>query len=285
MRLPGALVALLVWLALPPVANAAPLVREAELLGGIVSVRAEIPSSPAGPRPAVVALIGNSAALIDAGFAVVTYTVHWDVLRRGEPTAAPAANAVGKWVLAAPSAAVLGERYLRDVVATATTYVPAVIDWLALQPEVDAARVGMAGGSTNGFVALQAAADSRLRAVVAIAACGDFPRFLRGSSMGMAGAELTLAPAYARWIGEQQLVAHPARVVRTAILMINRVADPLIPVACADETARVLTAAYAAAEVPQRFHYERLAAEGHGIGEGEFAAALAWLTRWLMPGQ
>lgn len=284
MPMTRALVALLVSLALPP-AGVASIVREADLLGGVVSVRAEIPSSPAGPRPAVIALIGNKAALIDAGFAVVTYTVHWDVLRRGEPTAAPAEQAVGKWVLAAPSAAVIGERYLRDVVATATTYVPAVIDWLALQPEVDSARVGMVGGSTNGFVALHAAADPRLRAVVAIAACGDFTRFLRGSSMGMAGAELSLAPAYADWIGEQQLVAHPTRVVHAAILMINRVADPLIPVACADETARILAAAYTAAGVPQRFHYERLEAEGHGIGDAEFAAALAWLTRWLVPGQ
>jgi hypothetical protein len=63
--------------------------------------------------------------------------------------------------------------------------------------------------------------------------------------------------------------------------MVNRDADPLIPVACADETARVLTDAYARAGVPDRFRYIRLQGEGHGQGDAELTAALAWLKQWL----
>lgn len=265
-----------------PTPGAAPAPREVELAGGAVSVRAEFPAAPAGRRPAVIALLGNTRALTDAGFVAVTYKIHWEQLRQGEPTAAPADKAVGRWVLASPSAAVLGERYLRDVVAAATVHVPTVIDWMVAQPEIDAGRLAMVGGSTNGFIALgAAAADRRLRAVVAVAACGDFTLFLRGSSMGMAGAPLSLAPAYAEWIAAQQVVAHPERLVHAAVLMANRSGDPLIPIACADETARVLAAAYARAGAADRFHYERLAGEGHGLNEDEARLTLQWLQRWL----
>ena len=59
-------------------------------------------------------------------------------------------------------------------------------------------RVAITGVSTNGFIALQAvAADQRLHAASVIAACGDYQRFLRYSSMGMAGRPLTLDPDYA----------------------------------------------------------------------------------------
>ena len=265
--------------------HAAPPPREAELAGGVVTVRAEFPASRPGRRPAVIALLGNIRALTDAGFVAVTYKIHWEQLRQGEPTAAPSDRAVGRWVLASPSASVLGERYLRDVVAAAGVHVPAVIDWMVAQPEIDAARLGMVGGSTNGFIALgAAAADRRLRAVVAIAACGDFPLFLSGSSMGMAGAPLSLAPAYAEWIAANQVVAHPERLVHAAVLMANRTGDPLIPIACADETARVLAAAYAHAGAAERFRYERLAGEGHGLSDDEARLTLAWLRRWLGDG-
>ena len=49
------------------------------------------------------------------------------------------------------------------------------IGWLAAQPSVDAARIGIVGYSLGGFLALMTAAeDERLRAV-ALAAAGDLP--------------------------------------------------------------------------------------------------------------
>lgn len=261
------------------------LVKEATLAGGAVAVHAEIPLPAAGRRPAVIALLGNRRALRAAGFVVVTYSVRWERVPGRLPTPAPGQPTVGTWVLASPSAARLGEGYLRDIAVTAERFVPAVLDWLVGLPEVDGERLAMVGGSTNGFVALQAAAvDPRLRAVVAISACGDYPAFLQGSGMGLGGAPLELAPDYTAWIAEQQVISHPDRLLHAAVLMINRAADPLIPVACADETARVLAAAYAAAGQAERFRYDRLDAQGHGVDAAENAAAMEWLTRWLRPG-
>jgi hypothetical protein len=260
------------------------LVREAQLEGGAVNVHAEIPLEPAGPKPTVIALLGDTRGLLAAGFVVVTYQIQWAFLKGEQPPAPPpAGTGVGKWVLAAPSAATLGEGYLREIAATASEHVPKILDYLATIPEVDAARIGMAGGSTNGFVTLQAAAtDHRIRAAVAIAACGDYLTFLRYSSMGMEGKPLALAPAYAAWIRSEELVAHPGRIVHAALLMRNRVGDPLIPIACADRTAQVLAAAYTRAGSRERFRYDRLDAQGHGLDPDDGRAAVAWFERWLM---
>ena len=258
------------------------LVKEANLVNGAVSVHLDIPLEPSGRKPAVIALLGDTHAIVAAGFVAVTYTVRWGVLRMGQPTPSPAEQAVGKWVLASPSADVLGERYLHEIASTAEMYVPAVLDWLVTQPEVDPERLGMVGSSTNGFVTLQAvAADRRLTTAVAIAACGDYHRFLQFSEMGMAGKPLQLAPAYADWVRGEEVIHHPDRLTHAAVLMINRSADPLIPVSCADETARVLTEAFARAGVPQRFRFIRLDGEGHGMAAPEIDATMAWLKEWL----
>lgn len=257
------------------------LVRETRLVNNQVSVQLELPLEP-GRKPAVIALAGDTRRLRRDGMVIVKYTVHWQLMRGPDPTPLPAGKGAGKWVLASPDARHLGERYLREVAATADTYVPAIVDWLQTVPEVDPQRIGMVGASTNGFITLQAlAAEPRLRAVVAIAACADYPTFLRDSTMGMSGAPLTLAPDYAAWLREMTLLSDPSRAVHGALLMINRVADPLIPVACADETARVLRDAYAAAGAADRFEYIRIAEEGHGMGRAETEAAYNWLRRWL----
>ena len=258
-------------------------VRETKLLSNLVTVRLEIPAAPDGPKPAVIALLGDTHALLHEGFIAVTYTVNLDRMRTPVPTPEPG-HSVGMWVLAASSADVLGEAYLRDIATTATHAVPAILDWLATQPEVDAQRLGMVGGSTNGFVTLQAlAADPRLGAAVAIAACGDYHCFLRESSMGMQGQPLTLAPAYEKWLREQEVIRTPQRLVHGALLMLNRTGDTLIPFSCAEATAKVLSDAYAKAGASDRFQFMRFDVEGHGIGPQETRATLDWLRKWLQP--
>jgi hypothetical protein len=257
------------------------LVKETFVKHFTVGVTAHIPLAPAGPKPTVIALAGNTRQLMGAGFVAVTYTVNWERARGPVPTPPPR-GAVGIWVLAAPSAGVLGERYLRDIAAASGEYVPAVIDWLATLPDVDAKRIGMVGSSTNGFITLQAVAvDRRIRAAVALAACGDYHGFLRDSSMGMTGKPLALDPDYERWIRTQEIIRHPERVVHSALLMINRVQDELIPVSCADETARVLQPAYAAAGATDRFRYIRREATGHGTGPEEIQPTMEWFEHWL----
>src|SRR5262245_48324626 len=242
------------------------LVKEVRLAGGVVGVHVEIPLEPSGPKPAVIALIGDTRQFVGAGFVVVTYSIEWGMLK-DRPKPPPAEQAVGKWVLAAPTAATLGEQYLRDIVTTATVYVPGILDWLETVPEVDAKRIGMVGGSTNGFVTLAAtAAERRIGVAAAITACGDYLDFLRYSSMGMEGKPLELDRRYERWIRSQEVIRHPERLVHAAVYMMNRADDELIPVSCADATARILTRAYARAGHPSRFRYLRLTGGGHGFG-------------------
>lgn len=58
---------------------------------------------------------------------------------------------------------------------TAVREARAAVEWLAVQPEVDSARIGAVGYSLGGFLALiMAAEESRVR-VVALAAAGDLP--------------------------------------------------------------------------------------------------------------
>jgi len=258
------------------------LVKETTLVNGAVAVHLDIPFQPTGPKPAVIALLGDSHPIVAEGWVAVTYSVRWGLLRPPQPTPAPDQTVAGKWVLASPSADIIGQQYLRDIAATADTYLPAVIDWLVAQPEIDPTRLAIAGTSTNGFIALRAAAvDRRLGVVVAIAACGDYERFLQFSEMGMAGKPLALSPAYAQWLHSQEVISDPTQLTHAAVLMINRSPDPLIPVSCADETARVLTDAFTRAGVPQRFRYLRFDTEGHGVGGPELAETMAWLKQWL----
>ena len=259
------------------------LVKETRLAGGAVAVRADIPLVPSGPKPAVIALLGDTHQLVGAGFVTVTYSVNRNLLKHPQPPAPPAEETVGKWVLASRSASRLGETYLHEIAATADEYVPMILDWMQTLPEVDPHRIGMVGSSTNGFITLQATArDRRIRAAVAIAACGDYRDFLRRSSMGMDGKPLELDPSYARWIARQELVRHPQGVVHAAVLMVNRIDDPLIPVSCADATAEVLARAYEHAGTPERFRYVRVAEPGHGVGVQEGNEAMVWLQDWLL---
>jgi hypothetical protein len=266
----------------PPAPTISYLVKETALAAGAVSVRLDIPFSPPGRKPTILASVGDTRALMNAGFVAVSYTVNWQRVSGAKPPVTSSAETVGKWVLASPSAGVLGERYLRGIAATATTYVPLILDWLETVPEVDPERFGIAGSSTNGFVALQAvAADRRLRAAVAVTACGDYHTFLRDSAMGMRGEPLRLDAAYARWVRDQEIIFHPEQMTHAAVLMINQDGDELIPVACADETAARLAPAFAAAGAPERFRYLRRTRPGHGLGPEDARDMLAWFRTWL----
>src|SRR5262249_40912040 len=136
-------------LAAPPPPAPAPVesefrVRDANLGNGI-TVRLEIPPAAAPPMPAVIAQIAERAELRAAGMIAVSYA-DW----RPAPSPPPSTEAVGKLVLASPSAGVLGREYLRNVVRTATDTIPRVVDYLTTVPEIDPHRLGITGASTNG---------------------------------------------------------------------------------------------------------------------------------------
>ena len=161
--------------------------------------------------------------------------------------------------------------------------VPRVIDYLATVPDVDPRRIAIAGSSTSGFVALEAAArEPRLAAAVVIAACGDYRDFLHHSSLAMNGEPLDLDPAYARELLGRQAISHPARLTHAAVLMVNGVADLAVPITCARATARVLDEAYPRAGVPERFRFVAVEGAGHSDLAGRARSELlAWLGRWI----
>jgi len=260
-------------------------VLETRLLEAAVFVHVEIPPAPEGAKPTVLTLLGDTGPILAAGFNAVTYKVNWDRLRGPTTAPLPTDRTAGKWVLASPSPGSIGERYLRRAARDGGEVVPAILDWLQTLPEVDSRYFGMVGVSTGGFATLQAvAADTRITAAVAVAACGDYHIFLRDSSMGMEGKPLALDPDYDDWLRSQEIVRRPDAVTHTALLMQNRIADELIPIACADATARALEAAYTGAGRAERFRYQRGEQQGHGIDRRERKAAMDWLRRWLGEG-
>jgi fermentation-respiration switch protein FrsA (DUF1100 family) len=255
---------------------------------GFLEIRVEAPDAPPGPKPTVISFVEEfREPLLDAGFVVVSYVIHWELLRGPAPASpeaaptAPPAGTVGKWLLTSPSADVIGKGYLTLIDGNARITVPEVLDVLASDPDVDAGRVGILGFSTNGFTALLAASlNPRLRAAVVLAACGDYHTFLHHSSLAMNGAPLALAPDYDAWLREVEPMRHPERLVHAAVLMVNGRRDLPIPIACARSTAQALRRAYAAARSRERFRWLVLD-DGHAMGPRARREALAWLRRWL----
>src|SRR5690349_7743484 len=258
--------------------------REVQLDDDFITVRLHVPPTPEPRKPTVISLLGEHASLVARGYLVATYRINWELRNAAAPAAPSEENTVGKWVLASPSEGILGRRYLRTIATNAEDAVPRILDWLARVPDVDPRRIGIAGNSTSGFVALEAAArDRRLAAAVVLSACGDYRLFLRDSGLGMQGAPLALDPEYDRWLRSVEPVRRAGRMTRTAILMVSRDGDPIIPISCADETARVLRGAYARAGRSDRFRYRVIEAAVHGLDVRDQEETLAWLERWLRP--
>jgi hypothetical protein len=108
------------------------LVKETTLVNGAVAVHLDIPLQRTGPKPAAIALLGDSHPIVAEGWVAVTYSVRWGLLRPPQPTPAPDQTVVGKWVLASPSADLIGQQYLRDIARPPTP--PAGGDRLAGRP-------------------------------------------------------------------------------------------------------------------------------------------------------
>jgi hypothetical protein len=262
--------------------------RTVMLMNGFLEVQIEAPDAPAGPKPAVVLLLDDlRRPLLESGVVVVKSITHWELLHGLEkalpppPPPSPDEKPVGQWLLASPSRAVVGQGYFTLLASNARGTMPRVLDVLDDDPDVDPHRLGVVGFSTNGFVALfAAAADVRLRVAVAIAACGDLRCFLRRSTLAMNGEPLALDPKYDAWLRELDLRRHPQRLVHAALLMVNGRHDVAVPFVCAERTIRALRRAYAAAHARDRFRF-LVSDEGHGLGAPERDAVLAWLRRWL----
>jgi hypothetical protein len=274
-------------LAPPPVPSDAGNVRVVDIAKGFITVRLQVPAAPAGPKPAVISLLGENETLLAGGMVVVTYRLNWELLKGLRPAPDPAAppapkNTVGAWLLASPTPKTVGQGYFGLIAANADA-VSTVIDYLDSVPDVDPARIAIGGTSTGGFIALEAtAAEARIKAAVILAACGDFHGFLHLSSLGMQGEPLDLDPTYDRRLREREPIRHPARLTHAALLLVCGTDDVAIPISCARDTARTFASAYRHAGVPERFRFVPVEGAGHNdVGERARGEALAWLQRWL----
>jgi dienelactone hydrolase len=262
-------------------------IRELSLDDGFVTIRVDIPREPPGPKPAVLALFGERPRMLRAGLVTIGYQVHWertDSRTQARPAPAPAATQPwGKWLLASPSSQTIGRGYFEVITYDATRVVPRVLDAVARFPEIDMTRLGIAGTSTTGFIALQAVAhDPRFTAAVVVAACGDYHRFLFGSTLAMDGAFLDLGAEYESWLHSIEPIRHPERLVHAAILLLSGAEDPVIPMRCVETTAAVLTQAYATAAVPERFRWSVLPGLGHAFVPALRDDMMAWWSEWLL---
>jgi hypothetical protein len=306
MRRPVALVGILVLLAgcRPP--SPAPVVtmpddlparrdvtvHHLSLAKGFYTVDVLVPNAFPPPRPAVVSLLGEEDAMLDAGLAVVKYAIHWELLRgAGKPSRPTGAEAerpspprtFGKWLLASPSPRTIGQGYFQLIAGNAEGTIPRVIDAVVTLPDVDARRLGIAGVSTNGFAVLQAlAVEPRLTAGVAIAACGDYHRFLQASPLAMDGGPLDLDPEYESWLHTKEPIRQPERLVHAALLMVNGDQDRTVPLSCVRETVRVFRRAYRKAHASRRFRFVLLEGEGHNAAGLARRETLDWWGRWLL---
>jgi dienelactone hydrolase len=281
--------------------------REAHLMNGFVVATAIIPREPAGPKPALIEAGGRDPAMIveagahllRRGIVVVHFQNQWPRLQPPDKRPAPAPppaeekpkqTTVGSWLLAAPRPGIVGRSYFRFVAVSARTSVPAVVDHLQTVPDVDPARIAVAGRSTGGFIALEALVNEpRLAAGIVQVACGDYHDFLEKSSLALAGdprwlvdGRLVLDAAYEAELRTREPVRFAERFPPRPVLMLNGGQDPAIPASCARHTAAALGREYERGGVPERFRFVLYEGAGHDLGSAAKEEELDWFERWLL---
>jgi dienelactone hydrolase len=269
-------------------------VIDTNIENGWIQVTVQIPRGHPGPRPAVITPIVADSTLLERGIAVVRYHTNWEALaplRPPEPVKPPGPELqVGSWLLTAPRPGIVGKAYFALITQDAERSVPRVVDFLATVPQLDPARLAIAGSSTSGFLALQAmAADRRLALGVVRVACGDYHRFLRDSNLGLdsnprwlVDGQMVLDADYEAELERIEPIRAAARFPPRPLLLVTGAEDPAIPADCARSTAKRFAAAYAAAGVRERFDFVELAGQGHNLSDASERLAVDWWERWLL---
>lgn len=257
--------------------------RVVELENGLIALQIVIPFGSSEPKPTVIGLGDMTDELVEAGIVSLTYRIDWST-RQGAPLPmTPFPPGTGTWFLASPSAGRIGERWTRSIASVADIAIPRIVDYLQTLPAVDPERIVVAGTSTDGFVALQALArDERLAGAIAIGACGDYQGFLRDSPLGLAGTPVMLEPSYESWLIAQEIVYRADRIAPVPLLLVNRVADPVVPIACADATARALEPFYESTGDTDRFRHVRIPGVAHGLAAEERTEIKRFLARFFL---
>lgn len=271
------------------------------ILGGWITADILVPKDTEGPVPAVISPLNHGYDLLRAGIATVRFRTHWDTLRRfgkkaegnteegamGEDPAAAKKPLIGRWILAADRPGIIGQGYFGIIAYEAYTAIPAVLDALHLIPAIDPGRIGIAGSSTSGFLALQAMAhDPRLHAGFVRAATGDYRCFLRYSDLALGndprwlpGDKMMLDDAYTADLERIDPGNHLERFPPRTLLLITGQDDTAIPAHCVERFAGALQAAYLDAAMPDRFTWVELEDVGHNLPPETLDAARSFWRR------
>lgn len=258
-----------------------------------------LPDGGAPPFPVVLSPIVPDAELLRRGIGVVRWKTHWEVLSElaPEPSPSPAPStaeedtSVGAWILRSPRPGVIGRAYFQLITTEAHKSVPAVLDYLQTQPEVDSSRVAITGSSTGGFTALQALAeDPRLHAGVIQVACGDYRAFLRSSRLGLddderwlVDGEMVLDDDYGAVLDAIAPANRADRFPPRPLLVLSGAEDRAIPAACVRSTVAKLRKTYERAGVRNEITWVEFADLGHNMGPTAAARTLEFLERELSP--
>jgi fermentation-respiration switch protein FrsA (DUF1100 family) len=281
--------------------------RQISLQRGFITGVLKIPVLPRGPKPAILRPMVSHDLLLARGIVVVQFQTNWQMLAslaRPEseleggvpPAAVPGSQAesesptVGRWLLAAPRAGLVGRDYFNYIAVEASKIVPEVLDHLESVPEVDPRRIAIGGSSTTGFVALEALVqEPRLSAAAIRVACGDYHAFLRESSLALDGeprwlvdGKLVLDDDYEAGLREREPVRFADRLPPRPLLLLNGALDRAVPVACARETARAFGDAYARHGETDRFRFVLYEDRPHDLGQDADREILAWWEHWLL---
>jgi dienelactone hydrolase len=255
-----------------------------EAIPALVYQRTDLP----GPKPAVVYYHGVvqrkevyvdshslARSLADAGFVVVL----------------PDAPGHGERPAGATVVARLRESLPREFCADieqAADEAPALYDWLAARPEVDAQRMGVAGLSMGGFTAAVVGSRlrERLRAAVCIAGSADLVTCMAKTDSiapGKWGPQDRSSDAQTRArIARIDPLHFPERFAPLPLLLLHGARDTWNPPQTSQRFAELLAREYAAAGVSDRFRLTLVPNAPHWPpSQAILDEALTWLRRYV----
>jgi dipeptidyl aminopeptidase/acylaminoacyl peptidase len=166
--------------------------------------------------------------------------------------------------------------------------VGALIDWIATQPDLDASRVAVRGGSYGGYLALATLMKygDRLRGAIDLAGISHFETFLEDApALAIDGWRDEYGderdPATLKFFREISPLSHADK-IRRPVLVMHGENDPRVKVGEADR----IVAAVRAGGVP--VWYVRFDGEGHHFQRRDHSlyqqhAQILFLSRYLLP--
>ena len=165
---------------------------------------------------------------------------------------------------------------------------PALYDWLAARPEVDATRLGVAGLSMGGFTAALVAARlrDRLRAAVCIAGSADLAACMAETDSIAPGKwgppDRSIDAETRERIGRIDALHYPEQFAPLPLLLLHGARDTWNPPHTSERFAAQVAAHYARAGAADRFRYTPVPNAVHWPPSPTIVdETLAWLTKHM----